>query len=552
MISPHEEESHLCQSTHHSASANKKVSLCSSNHVDCRKESILVVGALHFLGAGLVSHLASIRTKVMAVADYNDIIHDRHGLMWYRDAMLQDQHGVYVHLADLTNQTQVEHILRLEGNFSKVVYVPPGLDITVADLSKPGGERYWDADELLADALTQLVTILEVLQRKSPCTQVLLATRSRKVEEEAVSSRDSPLMAWMETLELVLSTYHNLYGTSVSVFRVHGVYGPGSPVVLQQHLCGGLKVQDWYGCFWYIDRVVELLVKAMKLDKECQLVELGVREHMEDRKDGLLKSWQWVKSYVKSINTRKSDGENDIIFTSYFTSSEDPQRKERKSSNSFRYMENFYWSLKEMKMKAIIFHDGLDQSFQDRVHSHYPNATFFKVDSLHGRSTNDARFYAYYEYLRKHSNMTKVILTDMADVVFQRNPFQLMSVLGDLLYVGSDDDTFPNVQSMPWIKEGVDNCFSVQERDKLGHLMEMEVIYNAGIIGGSRETLLSALMMIVSYLDKANPEMNCNTPVLNHVVHKHFFGGEVFEGFPLNSQFRRRQVGPRGVYIIHK
>lgn len=271
-------------------------------------------------------------------------------------------------------------------------------------------------------------------------------------------------------------------------------------------------------------------------------------------------SLKWAASFNDKRRSKRrttaeetSSGTHNVIFTSYFTSIEDFQRKRRHSPNRFQYMADFYWSLKQHNLSAVIFHDGLDAGFQHRLTSDHPKLSFKEVRSLRGRSTNDARFYAYLEHLGERSDIERVLLTDVSDVVIQKDPFQLMSLLGDWLYVGTDIDIFPNMRTMPWIEERMRACFGNHsvERGELSRLLTMDTVYNAGSIGGSRETVLGFLAVMASYLDSVPQHLNCNMPSLNFALHRHFFE-RVFTGFPLHSRFLRHQTSPKGVYLKHK
>ncbi len=94
---------------------------------------------------------------------------------------------------------------------------------------------------------------------------------------------------------------------------------------------------------------------------------------------------------------------------------------------------------------------------------------------------------------------------------------------------------------MPFMQGVVKECYrdysSAHEE-----LMVMDTIYNAGILGGTRETVLGALSMIVSYLDITPQDSNCNMPALNFALHRHFFN-DVFTGFPLNNPFKQGRTG---------
>ena len=535
------------------------------------------MGALQFVGAKLVSQLVLKDVDVQATASYEDVLHSDE-LLWYRQEQLQIHHGVVVKIANLTNRTQVEGILKWGSRKappSELIFVPPGVDGET--FTKKVGEGV--DHSIMEGYLTDFVTVLEVLSDISPCTRIFLISHSKQQTKCGKSSKNSEiktmLLAWMQTFENVLATSHYLYSTPMTVIRISDLHGPWGREALNIYQ-GGRKLSNLYDVpdckHWYVSNAVNMILEVVEQRVDCQVIELGhysensvyrVKDRSRFKKysfdqqqnrqtTNLKKTLKWAASYrnERELSARKNA---DTVFTSYFTSTEDSQRKRKKSLSRFQYMAEFFWSLKKLNMRAVIFHDGLESGFQHRVTSHYSGVTFSQVKSLNDRSTNDARFYAYLKYLREHSEIDRVLLTDISDVVFQKDPFELMTLLGDKVYIGTDIDIFPNMRSMPWIKTRLRDCFGNYSMDTgdLGHLMDMNTVYNAGVIGGTRRTVLAILEMIKVYLDVSPPSLNCNMPAVNYAVHKYFFDN-VFTGYPLNSRFLRWQAGPKGVYVVHK
>ena len=244
----------------------------------------------------------------------------------------------------------------------------------------------------------------------------------------------------------------------------------------------------------------------------------------------------------------------DVIFTSYFTSNADPQRAKRRKANRFQYMKDWYDSVHETNLSAVVFHDDLDTTFVSKLTSN--RVAFHRVPSLAGRSTNDARFYAWYDYLLDNPDVDRVLLTDISDVTFQKNPFDFMNVLNDderRLFVGQDIDLFPNMETMGWVMKRLRQCYgdASVESGEIASVKRLHLVYNAGVIGGSRRVVLPFLERVTRALDHTPPSLNCNMPAVNYVIHKHF-DDYVYTGYPLTSRFMRYQVDPRAVYIVHK
>lgn len=539
-----------------------------------------MVGALSFLGSRLATHLSGGGWEVTAVSQVGDISPQR--LTWYRKEQLANA-GLEVKILNFSNETLVSRFLKAVRP-SHVVYIPPGLD---SPEDHPHDTAAW------SQYLTGFVVLLEALRRQSSCTHVLLASKSKHSSVINPTSSDSHmaiLRAWMESFELTLTAYHHLYSYPITMLRIDGLYGPWGSAALSMlrdpETADPVDLAHSLHICWYVGDVVWAFQSALRLSSNCEVLDIGpcsrltpdtAHSSLQSIDDisthswevlkmsttlslsqGVRKSLSWARSYTQHPEQRELEGGRGthtyVIFTSYFTTSEDSQRSHKKSPDRFQYMLNWFLGVKELKLKAIVFHDGLDPKFRHRVRQHYSGVSFHLVPSLQNRSTNDARFYAYLSYLDSHPEIGHVLLTDISDVSFLRNPFDLMTLLGHhWLYIGTDIDIFPNMQAMPWIHERLQGCFGNYSvsNGELHPLMNLDTVYNAGVIGGSRETIMATLHWIVQYLDSTPPHLNCNMPAVNFAIHKHFFD-KVFTGFPLTSRFLRRQTAPKGVFIVHK
>lgn len=509
--------------------------LCSSHynnscHRDDNDRSILIVGANNFIGARLSLHLhAKLHHHVVSVASQHDISEDK--LLWYKlDQLLAN--GIDVRWINLTNSTHASELFT-HKHFNDIYYIiPEGIDNI----------------DTWSNYLKDFVTLLDVLQKNSPCSRLVLISEGW----------DHPIhKAWLRTFELTGSTYHSLYMISFVSIRLDGVYGPWGRVSDDMLLTVHSSVVPSHPFCWYIGVVVEAIVKILHDSRMCTVIELNcdnVHDIVDNYNDtySVARGIGYLKSWLRAFK-QKRDGHYDVIFTSYFTTEVDPQRSLYKHPNRFAYMSKWFNSLREHHLRAVIFHDGLDQGFMDRLTRVYHNVTFHRVTSLYSRSTNDARFYAYHNYLKHHPDIRRVLMTDISDVVFQRNPFDFMNLLGDLLYIGTDIDIFPDMLSMPWLSSRLAKCFgnySVLEGD-LHNMMRLAVVYNAGMLGGSRHIAMALLTRITWALDHTPPDINCNMPAVNYVVHK-YFNNITYTGYPLTSRFLRFQCKPRAVYIVHK
>ena len=487
----------------------------------------MMVGALRFVGARIAAHLHGFQ-RVIAVESAE--LADMDGMWWYRWEQLAHS-GLVVQLVSLNNQTAALDLVSAHQP-GTIIYVP---------LIPGGGEKNCSAK--LSNDLKEFVNLLESVRTESPCTSVMLVNSL----PNSGNSKFVIQTAWARTFAATLATYHYLYSIPMSVFDVSGVYGPWqSPEdQLTSRQC------------WYVSDVVKMVANSLKANSICEITSLVFCNNtsISDRdlkltslEDGKTLTKAWIHSLETTVKHK------DVVFTSYFTSIEDSQRKRRYAANRFLYMKDWLLSVRKLEIDAVVFHDGLSPDFQWRLQLFYSKLQFQYIPSLKGRSTNDARFYCYLHYLQTHSDINRVLLTDASDVKFQRNPFNLMTLLReDYLFIGTDIDFYPDMESMSWLREKLTKCYGKNAITK-GHLsllMRLSTVYNAGVIGGTRQLMLGLLTRITRDLDMTPHEVNCNMAVVNAVVHKHYFE-KLFTGFPLTSRFQRRQSSPKGVFIIHK
>ena len=239
----------------------------------------------------------------------------------------------------------------------------------------------------------------------------------------------------------------------------------------------------------------------------------------------------------------------DFVFTSYFTSKKDPQRYRFTKADDLCYMSAWHDSLVKHGLQTVIFHDGLSHKFTNHTE---PFVSFKKV-LLGDHSTNDERFFHYLRYLESHPYIKRVLLTDVSDVVFLRNPFDLMRLLGDRLYIGEDLLSSPTVGSNGWLKNKLTECYG-RQFDTISDtksLSKFSMVYNAGVIGGQRNIMLRFLRKLTAVLNTSSPKKNCNMAAVNYIAHK-YFDDIVFSGFPLTSHFKQFELVSPGVYLVHK
>jgi len=222
-----------------------------------------------------------------------------------------------------------------------------------------------------------------------------------------------------------------------------------------------------------------------------------------------------------------------IIITTYFTTKKDPQRKRKVEPNNFNYIKSWYNSIKKLGLNGIIIHDDLSDEFVEKYTS--PKIKFNYYPNKSRRSTNDERFVAYYKFLKERKDIANIFLTDLHDITFLKNPFQLIDDKKYDLYAG--DDKGIKIMNSSFMKKRMTRAYG-----KVLYKKETKLI--AGIIGGSYKNIMKLLDQIIldlQDLQKKKIFSNLNMGIFNKCAYQLFGPERIMYGEPLNSKFKRRQ-----------
>ena len=292
--------------------------------------------------------------------------------------------------------------------------------------------------------------------------------------------------------------------------------------------------------------ITSMLKSPMSTQSVCETVYLNPGSNTWSFLNTILTVFR--KDEPAHISDPEPESRVDVVCSTYFTLKEDPQRGNYKKTNSYSYISAWHKSLTRLGLRGVVFHDGLDSSFTDSIK---PKVYFEKV-VLGNRSLNDDRYFHYLQYIEKHPNLTYILMTDISDVTFLRDPFELMRMFDHHLFIG-EGILLNRIGSNEWVCNVIKKCFlnNTQLNSSIEWLHHLKPSYNAGVIGGPRHIVLRFLRILTASLDTLPVKVNCNMAAVNYVVHK-YFTDVIFTGFPFNSIFLEHEKNPRGVYVIHK
>jgi hypothetical protein len=224
-----------------------------------------------------------------------------------------------------------------------------------------------------------------------------------------------------------------------------------------------------------------------------------------------------------------------IILTSYFVTRPDPQRGVSVNPNDPDLYGGWVNTLEALGLAGVIFadHDLCVDSL---------NVTVMPHELKTGWSTNDERFWAYYDYLTAHKDIDNVFLTDLFDVDFFGNPFGLISDDYDL-YCGCGAGFPGTIGDNRWLINKMKEAYGrVYYPDR--------VTLNAGVIGGRRGLVRDLIYRMLDDMLSLGGDKNINMAAFNKNAHDLFAPDRIMVGPPLTSLFKKYEAG--GFAIRHK
>lgn len=233
----------------------------------------------------------------------------------------------------------------------------------------------------------------------------------------------------------------------------------------------------------------------------------------------------------------------DIILSIYYTKYVDPQRNIHQKNDNFAYIKNFYQSIIQHNMKAVIFHDGLSVDFIQKYQNDHVQFRLIPDKNYGLTSMNDIRFMIYLDYLLEHPTLEKVIISDAADVEFMTNVFDQINE--DKLYVCYDRDRDYR-------------HYYIENRIKLTYLSAENPfeqfldhkILQAGLFGGSYQMVVKCLKHMKDEFDHlVDKNYNTNYIVFNHVAYANMSPHLVFGQNSNHSGLIKTRSGKQHLYV---
>lgn len=251
---------------------------------------------------------------------------------------------------------------------------------------------------------------------------------------------------------------------------------------------------------------------------------------------------------------------SDIITSCFFTTKNDPQRNFRLPTSTFDPIKNWYNSIMEVGLKAILFYDILDDEIVNTYSNE--NVKFIKDESYTEQSfcAADHRWTLYKEYF-KNNFYDNIFATDCTDVLVKLNPFNDIKFLinRDNFFIGREYSP-PTNWLNDWMVSQLNYCYP-NDPDIITFVYPERVL-NCGIVGGTYENFMKIASLMSDEILRINPtpescrqkniQFTIDMGVMNYIGYKHLGGENIISDEPVHSAFKLYQETRDDVWFIHK
>lgn len=212
-----------------------------------------------------------------------------------------------------------------------------------------------------------------------------------------------------------------------------------------------------------------------------------------------------------------SETEKLFVLSTYFSSKQDPVRGGHQDSDNFGYIRNWYHSVLEHGLWAVVFYDKLSPGF---IRSYQTEKIRFIKCRLGGMSLNDERFFIFREFISQLPENAYVLTTDINDVVININPLPLFQQSPDKLFLGRGNRRV--WKNGIWLLNSL-RQFSKKYYQSLPISFFHYPVFNPGTIGGKKEKVLELFTKMIQVFEVLGDAQNYDMPVFNYVLKKYYY-----------------------------
>lgn len=212
-----------------------------------------------------------------------------------------------------------------------------------------------------------------------------------------------------------------------------------------------------------------------------------------------------------------SDSGELFVLSTYFSSKQDPVRGGYQDSDNFGYIQNWYHSVLEHGLWAVVFYDKLSPDF---IKKYQTEKIRFVRCQLGGMSLNDERFFIYRDFIPHLPENAYVLSTDINDVIINQNPLPLFQSSPYKLFLGRGNRRV--WKNGIWTLKALRQFNRNFERTLPVSFLDYPV-FNPGTIGGKSENILRLFEKMCQVFEVLEDDKNYDMQVFNYVLKENYY-----------------------------
>lgn len=316
-----------------------------------------------------------------------------------------------------------------------------------------------------------------------------------------------------------------------------------------------LNILDHYGF-----ELVHSLRSDFNLRRKYENEEIAAEELIYERHKHMSGSAK-TDSHEQTESSNPKRKEN-LLLSTFFVTQRDPNHPEAPMNVSMPAIQDFLETTKPFfdKMHVVFFIDFKNPPKDTGIEFIF---TEWKGISY---SINDYRYMLYLDYMKKHDWYKQVLIIDMKDVKYGRDPWIYFQESQNSIFIGSQPEIdiiwMKRRQRMCWGNrtkqkvgpEEVKETMSILRRSVMKPQKKIYIMTNAGILGGSYKEIVSIVEDMVNIFETSNQARKCNSNmvVFATVIYPRWLENKVEWGQPLHSPFREYLPPTPDYVIFHK
>jgi len=234
-----------------------------------------------------------------------------------------------------------------------------------------------------------------------------------------------------------------------------------------------------------------------------------------------------------------------LLLTTYFVTQRDPNHPDTPMNLSMPAIEDFLETTQPFfhKMHAVVFIDFQNPPENSGIEFVYTEWKEVKY------SINDYRYFLYLDYINSHDPYEQILIVDMKDVKYGRDPWEYFENSDKNIFIGSEPE-----MNIVWMKRRQRKCWGkgyssgpqavVTVMEKIRNHRPKKPLYimtNAGILGGSTNEIVPIVEEMVDIFKTSDQNYQCNSNmvVFAGCIYPRWRDGKVETGQPLHSPFKK-------------